>query len=66
MGRHFGKYDDIRFISYDEHKQKPTFTRINLRKKIEDYDKEAGSILKAVLNKMRQLAADENAPAKKA
>jgi len=62
MGRRFGNYNRIHFSLWDAHTGKATHPSFNLRRLIEDYDKEACSILNAVLKKMRQLAADEDAP----
>jgi hypothetical protein len=61
MGRHFGGYDAIEFVLYDEHTEEVTVPYFNLRKMIEAYDLEASAILTNVLTKMRQLTLDQNA-----
>ena len=53
MGRSFGNYDDLMYELWDATTGKTTHPVVNLRQMINDYDVQAGGILRFVLASMR-------------
>jgi hypothetical protein len=53
MGRSFGKYDAIMYELWDANTRQSKYPTVNLRQMINDYDKEASSVLDAVLSNMK-------------